>query len=87
MAGGNFYVPVLIALGFQAQQAATTAQLVLVASASAAMFVFSTRRAVDWKLALVIDPPTDIAALFGGYYAHLFPEQMLKPAYFTNLKL
>lgn len=76
--GGNFYVPVLIALGFQTHQAATTAQLILIASAAAATLVFSTRRAVDWKLALVIDPPTDIAALFGGYYAHMFPEQILK---------
>ncbi len=76
--GGNFYVPLLIALGFQAHQAATTAQLILIASAAAAMLVFSSQRAVDWKLALVIDPPTDVAALFGGYYAHVFPEEVLK---------
>lgn len=76
--GGNFYVPILIALGFGAHHAATTAQLILVASALAAMLVFSKNKAVDWKLALVIDPPTDLAAFIGGYYAHAFPETLLK---------
>ncbi len=76
--GGNFYVPILVAIGLPVHQAATTAQLILVTSAAAAMMVFHTHRAVDWKLALAIDPPTDLMALAGGYYAHLFPEQVLK---------
>jgi hypothetical protein len=42
------------------------------------MLVFSKNKAVDWKLALVIDPPTDLAAFIGGYYAHAFPETILK---------
>ncbi len=76
--GGNFYVPLLVLFGLGVHVAATTAQLILVASAGAAMLIFHKNKRVDWKLALVVDPPTDLMALVGGYYAHLFPEQILK---------
>jgi len=76
--GGNFYVPVLIASGVAIHQAATTAQLVLVATAIAALLVFQKHKTVDWKLALVIDPPTDIMAFIGGYYSHIFSGMVLK---------
>lgn len=68
--GGNFYVPALLILGFSVYQAATSAQLVLVLTAAAALIIFQKNRTVDWKLALVIDPPTDIMAFVGGFYAH-----------------
>jgi len=70
--GGNFYVPVLIAAGTTMHEAATTGQLILVATAVTALFIFQKHKTVDWKLALVIDPPTDIMAFVGGYYAHIF---------------
>jgi len=76
--GGNFYVPILIALGFSTYNAAATAQLILTFSALAAMLVFHKSKMVDWKLALVLDPPTDLMAFVGGYYAHIFPENLLK---------
>lgn len=76
--GGNFYVPVLIASGAAIHQAATTAQLILVATAIAALLIFQKHRTVDWKLALVIDPPTDVMAFIGGYYAHIFSGMVLK---------
>ena len=76
--GGNFYVPILIALGLSTYNAAATAQLILTFSALAAMLVFHKSKMVDWKLALVLDPPTDIMAFVGGYYAHIFPENILK---------
>lgn len=59
-------------------QAATSGQFVLVATAVAALLVFHTHRTVDWKLALVIDPPTDVMAFVGGYYAHLLSGTTLK---------
>ncbi len=65
--GGNFYVPLLVACGAPMHEAATSGQLVLVATAVAAAFLFHKHQTVDWKLALVIDPPTDVMALFGGY--------------------
>ena len=65
--GGNFYVPLLVACGAPKHEAATSGQFILVATASAAALLFHKHRTVDWKLALVIDPPTDVMALFGGY--------------------
>lgn len=65
--GGNFYVPILVACGSAMHQAAASGQFILVATAAAAALLFHKHRAVDWKLALVIDPPTDIMALCGGY--------------------
>jgi len=76
--GGNFYVPVLVATGAGMHQAASSGQLILVATALAALLIFQKNKTVDWKLALVIDPPTDAMALLGGYYAHEFSGTMLK---------
>ncbi len=68
--GGNFYVPVLVATGAPMHEAATTGQLILVFTSVAAMLVFQKYGHVDWKLALVIEPPTNLMALAGGYLAH-----------------
>ena len=76
--GGNFYVPVLIAGGATMHEAATTGQFVLIATAVTALLIFQKHKTVDWKLALVIDPPTDIMAFVGGYYAHIFSGMALK---------
>jgi len=65
--GGNFYVPLLVACGAPMHEAAASGQFILVAAAVAASFLFHKQRTVDWKLAVVIDPPTDIMALLGGY--------------------
>ena len=76
--GGNFYVPVLVAAGVTMHQAATTGQLILVVTAIMALLIFQRHKTVDWKLALIIDPPTNIMAFVGGYYAHLFSGITLK---------
>ena len=76
--GGNFYVPVMVAAGLAMHQAATVAQFTLFCTAITAMLVFHKNKTVDWKLALVIDPPTDIMAFIGGYYAHSFSGGLLK---------
>lgn len=65
--GGNFYVLVMVIAGQAMHQAATSAQFILMLTALAGMFIFQKYRAVDWKLALVIDIPTDIMAFVGGY--------------------
>lgn len=59
-------------------QAAATAQLILFTTAVTATVVFHKNKAVDWLLALVIDPPTDIMAFIGGYYASRFNGPTLK---------
>ncbi len=67
--GGNFYVLVLIAAGHSIHQAATTGQFILMLTAFAGILIFHKHNLVDWKLALVIDPPTDIMAFAGGYFS------------------
>jgi uncharacterized membrane protein YfcA len=67
--GGNFYVLVLVAAGQAMHQAATSAQFILMLTALAGMLIFQKNKTVDWKLALVIDPPTDIMAFVGGYFS------------------
>jgi len=78
--GGNFYVPVLVAAGEPIHEAATTGQFLLLATACAGMLVFHKHKKVDWKLAFVIDPPTDIMAFVGGYFAHLVSGTAMKLA-------
>ncbi|MBN1522785.1 MAG: sulfite exporter TauE/SafE family protein [Candidatus Aureabacteria bacterium] len=85
--GGNFYVPVLIAAGASMNVAATSAQLILMITALVATFVFHAYKTVDWKLALIIDPPTDIMAFVGGYYAHFFSGCYLKILFSVLLAL
>jgi len=65
--GGNFYVPLLVACGSPMHQAATSGQFILVATACAAAILFHKHRTLDWKLAMVIDPPTDVMVFWGGY--------------------
>lgn len=67
--GGNFYVPVLVACGLPMHQAAASGQFILLATAAAATLLFYRNRTVDWKLAVVIDLPTDIMAFVGGYFS------------------
>jgi uncharacterized membrane protein YfcA len=67
--GGNFYVLILVAAGQSMHQAATSGQFILMLTAFAGMFIFHKNKLVDWKLALVIDPPTDIMAFVGGYFS------------------
>ena len=76
--GGNFYVPLLVAGGAPMHQAATTGQCILFSTAVAASLIFQKNKTIDWKLAMVIDPPTALMALIGGYYAHLLPGASLK---------
>jgi uncharacterized protein len=76
--GGNFYVPVLVAAGVSMNTAATSAQMILLATATISTLVFHRYKTVDWKLAMIIDPPTDIAAFIGGYFAHYYEGFYLK---------
>ncbi|QRN86723.1 sulfite exporter TauE/SafE family protein [Clostridia bacterium] len=67
--GGNFYVLSMVLAGASMQEAATTSQLIMMMTSITSMLVFHKSKKVDWKLALVIDPPTDIMAFVGGYFA------------------
>ncbi|MDM8534604.1 sulfite exporter TauE/SafE family protein [Clostridiaceae bacterium HSG29] len=76
--GGNFYVLAMILAGVSMHNAATTSQLIMMGTAVASMIIFHKNSKVDWKLALVIDPPTDIMAFVGGYFASNMEGSTLK---------
>lgn len=76
--GGNFYVLVLVAGGQAMHQAATSSQFILMLTAFAGMVIFQKNKIVDWKLALIIDPPTDIMAFVGGYFSNYASNVSLK---------
>jgi len=76
--GGNFYVPVLVGAGESMHGAAATGQFILMAAAFTGMLIFQKYRMVDWKLALVIDPPTDVTAFVGGHFSYLLSGVTLK---------
>jgi len=78
MGGGILYVPILLFAGFSIKQAPAVSLILILATSSAALFTFWRNKKVDWKLALVIDPPTDIMAFVGGYFNALIPENILK---------
>lgn len=67
--GGNFYVLSMVLVGISMHEAAPTSQMIMLGTSVAAMIIFHKNKKVDWKLALIIDPPTDIMAFVGGYFA------------------
>ena len=76
--GGNFYVVTLILAGISIASAAASSQLIMMVTSLAALIIFSKRKKVDWKLALVIGIPIDIMAFLGGYFAGHITEVYLK---------
>ena len=78
MGGGILYVPILLFAGYGMSHAPGISLLLITATSLAALYKFSRSHKVDWKLALVIDPPTDIMAFVGGYFGGLVPESILR---------
>lgn len=78
MGGGILYVPILLFAGFGMSSAPSISLILIAASSLAALTHFSKNNKVDWKLALVIDPPTDIMAFVGGYFSTLVAESVLR---------
>jgi uncharacterized membrane protein YfcA len=76
--GGVLYVPILVALGMGVHDAATTSLFVIVATSISAAIIYRRRRTVDWKLALVIEPPTVALAFVGGFLANSIDATVLK---------
>lgn len=67
--GGNFYVLAMVLAGISMHEAAPASQLIMLGTSVASMIIFHKNKMIDWKLALIIDPPTDIMAFVGGYFA------------------
>ena len=67
MGGGMFYVPVLLFAKIPIHNAAAISLSLITVTSVSAMLLFLKNGLVDWKLAAVIDPPTDIMAFVGGF--------------------
>lgn len=76
--GGAFYVPMLLALSVPIYVAATTSQVLIMVVSFSSMLVFAKARTVDWKLVLLIEPPTNVGAFFGGYLSPYIPPALAK---------
>ncbi len=76
--GGNFYILAMAAAGISMHYAASTSQLTMLFTSVVALLIFHKHKKVDWKLALIIDPPTDIMAFVGGYVAGEFSGNTMK---------
>ena len=85
--GGNFYILAMVTAGISMHHAATTSQLIMMTTATISMLVFNKNKRVDWKLALVVDPATDIMAFVGGYLAGGFEGYILKLMFAISLIL
>lgn len=59
MGGGILYVPILLFAGYTMKTAPSISLILILATSLAALFHFSKNKLVDWKLAFVMDPPTD----------------------------
>lgn len=73
-----FYVPILLFAKTPIHDAAAISLSLILATSLSALFVFLKNKLVDWKLAAIIDPPTDIMAFVGGYFSAYFSESALK---------
>lgn len=83
--GGNFYLLAMITAGISMHHAATTSQLIMMTTAGISMIIFNKNKRVDWKLALIVDPATDIMAFVGGYLAGGFEGYILKLMFAVSL--
>ncbi len=78
MGGGILYVPILLFSGTPMREAPAISLVLIFATSLAALTTYWRSGRVDWKLALVIDPPTDVMAFVGGYASGLVPEPVLE---------
>jgi len=67
--GGAFFVPIMLAFSIPFHDAASTSLFILMATSISAAWVYGRSRMIDWKLAIVIDPITDVLAFVSGYFA------------------
>ncbi len=85
--GGVIYVPILLALGMNIHDAATTSLFVILGTSVASFIRYRQRSYVDWKLALTIEPPTFLMAFIGGLVANYIDDLALKMVFAITLVL
>ena len=76
--GGAIYVPMLLAFSLPLYKAAAISQVLIIAATLSAMLVFRKAHLIDWWLALIVEPPTNLGAFLGGYFSPHFPPSLSK---------
>jgi len=76
--GGSFFVPIMVAFAIPFHDAASTSLFMLMATSVSAAIIYGRSRMIDWKLALLIDPLTDLLAFVSGYFAIRVSGSILK---------
>jgi uncharacterized membrane protein YfcA len=76
--GGAFFVPMLLAVSVPFYVAATTSQVLIMVVSLSSMLIFAKARMLDWKLVLLIEPPTNLGAFWGGYLSVYIPSSFAK---------
>ncbi len=71
--GGAFYVPILLAVSVPFYQASATSQILIVVVSLSSLLIFARHGMLDWKLVLVIEPPTNVGSFLGGYLSPYVP--------------
>lgn len=79
--GGAVYVPILLAFGLPLYRCAATSQVLIIIATVSAFLVFHKAGFIDWTLALIVEPPTNLGAFLGGYLSPYFPEAFSKLAF------
>ncbi len=77
LGGGVVYVPLLVLMGLTVKEASVISLFAIALASSTAFATYLRSGRFDWKLAAVIDPPTDVMAFIGGFYANLIDEELL----------
>ncbi len=70
--GGAVYVPILLTFGMPLYSSAATSQFLIIAATVSAVLVYQKAGLVDWPLALIVEPPTNLGAFLGGYFSMHF---------------
>lgn len=78
LGGGVLYVPILLILGVNIHNAAIISLFMIAVMSISAAIIYYRRSAIDWKLALVIEPPIAALAFIGGLLAHYMDATVLK---------
>lgn len=76
--GGSTYVPILLAVGMEMHEAATTSLFMIMLASVSATIVFGRSKTVDWKLLGVIAVPSLASSFAGGFVAQWVSVPALK---------
>lgn len=76
--GGAFYVPMLLAVSVPFYVAASTSQVLIIVVSISSMLIFAKYGMIDWKMVLVVEPPTNLGSFLGGYLSAYIPSYVGK---------